>query len=94
MDSPTQEEREVEMEKLARAISDELDVALIEAGLVEVSKCVNYDRLDETSRTAIQKAAARLYMTLVYDTANGMVRVIRPNDSYLHHIAEVPKGVK
>lgn len=67
-----------EKEKLARLLSDELDSALVEAGLIPVGECVPYDTLAPSAKNAIRAAANRLYAQLVYDTANGVIRII-PN---------------
>lgn len=67
----------IEVEKLARLISDELDVALMDVGLIPVGDCLPYDMLSPDAQRAIQVAAARVYDQLVYDRSSGILRVIQ-----------------
>ena len=67
----------IEVEKLARLISDELDAALIDVGLIPAGDCLPYDMLSPDARQAIQQAAARVYDQVVYDTTSGILRVIQ-----------------
>lgn len=67
---------ESEIERLARLMSDELDAALFDAGLIPPDECVPYDRLDAASRGAIQAAARRVYHQLVLDPNVGILRVV------------------
>lgn len=67
---------EAEIEKLSRLMSDELDAALFDAGLIPPEECLPYDRLDAASRGAIQAAARRVYHQLAQDPNVGIIRVV------------------
>ena len=67
----------IEIEKLARLISDELDASLVDVGLIPAGDCMPYDVLPPDARRAIQVAAARVYEQIVYDRSSGILRVIQ-----------------
>jgi len=67
----------IEVEKLARLISDELDAALIDVGLIPAGDCLPYDILPPDAQQAIKQAAERVYDQLVYDRSSGILRVIQ-----------------
>jgi hypothetical protein len=66
----------VEIEKLSRLISDELDAALVGLEIISPQDCRPYDMLLPIEREAIQRAAKRVYHQMVFDPSNGVLRVV------------------
>jgi hypothetical protein len=77
MDTSHSGDEAIEIEKLARLISDELDTALIENSLIPAGECLPYDMLSPPARRAIKEAAEAVYNQIVYDTTSGILRVIQ-----------------
>lgn len=74
-----QADMDAEIEKLSKLMSDELDAALFDAGLIPPEECVRYEQLDPRSKGAIQAAAKRVYHQLVQDPNSGIIRVVAHN---------------
>ena len=64
------------IKEFARLISDELDAALIESGMMQANECTPWHGLTDSAREAITVAASRVYEQLQV-TGYREIKVVR-----------------